>query len=104
MMSHIEQQDADRRLVIRRIAGPHQRFSEESAANDNDNQGPWPLVPFPEGSYPSVLAEEVTTPRRFSWNAKLILLTYAALTPIAMLGWLYVLWLATVSSLEWMLN
>ena len=104
MMSHIEQDDGDRTLVLRRIAGAHQRFSEESAANDNDNKGPWPLVRLPEGSYPSVLAEEVTTPQRFSWKAKLILLTYAAVTPIAMLGWLFLLWLAIVSSLKWMLN
>jgi hypothetical protein len=105
MMSHIKQDDADRRLTIRRSAGAHQRFSEERAKSAaNDNQGPWPVVPLPEGSFPSFLSEEVATPQRFSWKAKLILLTYAAGTLIAMLGWLYLLWLAIGSSLEWMLT
>ena len=55
-------------------------------------------------SYPYVSSKEVPTPQRLSWKAKLILLAYVAVTPIAMLGWLYLLWLAIVSSLEWMLN
>ena len=107
MMSHIKQDDPDGRSAIRRSPGAHQSVSErpvKSAANDNDNQGPWPFVPFPEGSYPSVLSEEVATPQRLSWKAKLILLAYAAVTPIAMLGWLYLLWLAIVSSVVWMLT
>src|SRR6188768_245546 len=107
MMSHIKQDDADGRSAIRRSAGAHQRFSEEpakSAANDNENQRPWPFVPSLEGSYPSVLSKEVATPQRLSWRAKLILLAYVAVTPVAMLGWLYLLWLAIVSTLEWMLT
>ena len=104
-MSHIKQDDPDGRSAIRRIAGAHQRSSEglKSAANDND-QVPWPFVPLPEGFYPSVLSEEVATPQRLSWKAKLILLAYAAVTPIATFGWLYLLWLAIVSIVVWMLT
>ena len=106
-MSHIEQDDPDGRSAIWQSAGAHKWFFErpaEPAVTGNDNQGPWPFVPSPEGSYPSVSSKEVATPQRLSWKAKLILLAYVAVTPIAMLGWLYLLWLAIVSSLEWMLN
>ena len=107
MMGHIKQDDPDGRSAIWQSAGAHKWFFErpaEPAVNGNDNQGPRPLVRLPGGSYPSVLSEEAATPQLFSWKAKLILLTYAAVTPIAMLGWLYVLWLAIVSSLGWMLT
>jgi hypothetical protein len=127
-MSHIKQDDPDGTTVTRRGTGAHQRFPEQpptSAANDNDCEGPWPLIPFPEGlnGTPSgqqirrlstesarPLNEEVTIRRavqagfRSSWRATLARLAYAVAVSIAMFGWLYVLWLALVSSVQWILS
>ena len=106
-MSHIKRDDPDRATVIRRSARRGERLAERSvmsAANDNDHQGPWPLIPFPESPYPSVLLEDVTNPQRLSWKDKLITLSYVVATSIAVFGWLYVLSLAIVSSVVWILS
>ena len=100
-MIHIKEGDPEG-VAIRRSAGAHQSFPEPKSAanNDNDNQGPWPFVPFPEGSYPSVLSEVVAASQRLSWKAKLIKVIYLVVTPIALFGW----WYLIVSGVVWMLN
>ena len=106
-MSHIKRDDPDRATAIRRGAGRHERLAErsvKSAANDNNNQGPWPLIAFPESPYPSVSFEDITKPQHFSWKGKLIRLAYVVATPIAMFSWLYVLSLAIVSGVVWILS
>jgi hypothetical protein len=111
MMSHIKQDDPDGTTVTRRGTGEHQGFHEQpptSAANGNECS--WPLVPFPESARPSLLYEEVTTPRavqsgfRSSWRATSGRLAYVAVVSIAMLGWLYLLWLALVSRVQGILS
>jgi hypothetical protein len=113
MTSHIKQDDPDGTTVTRRGTGAHQRFPEQpptSAANDNDCESSWPLVPFPESACPSLFYEEVTTPQavqsgfRSSWRATLGRLAYVAVVSIAMFGWLYLLWLALVSSVQGILS
>jgi hypothetical protein len=106
-MSHIKRDVPDSAIALRRSAGQHQRLAErsvKSAANDNDNQGPWPLAPFLESPYPTCSFEDVTKPQHSSWKGKLIRLAYVAATPIAVFGWLYLLWLAMISSTEWITN
>ena len=110
MAQHIEQDDPVGTKVARRSIGAHESFFKQpptSAANDNDCEGPWPLVPFPEGLF---LSEGVATPQlvqegfRSSWRATLSRLAYAATVSIAMFGWLYLLWLALVSSVQMILS
>lgn len=61
---------------------------------------------LPEGVCPSILYEEVTTPQavqagsRSSWRATLGRLAYGAGVSVAMFGWLYLPWLALVSSVQ----
>jgi hypothetical protein len=113
MTSYIKQDDPDGTTVTRRGTGARKRFPEQpptSAANDKDCEGSWPLVPFPKTACPSLLYEEVITPRvvqasfRSSWRATLGRLAYLAVVSIAMFGWLYLLWLAPVSSVQGILS
>jgi hypothetical protein len=96
-----------------------------SAANDNDCEGSWPLVPLsegltailggqpesirrdpPESAWPFFLREGVDSPQpvqerfRSFWKTTL----YVATVSIVEFGWLYLLWLALVRSVQWMLN
>ena len=104
-MRHIKRDVPESATTVRRSAGPHERLSvQSSAANDNDNQAPWPLVQFPASLYPSISFEDVTKPQRSTWKGKLIRLAYVAATPIAVFGWFYLLWLAIVRSTEWILS
>lgn len=99
-----------------------------TSANDNDCEGPWPLNPLPEelngiscgqqeliervsteSARPSFLFEEATaqavqTSCRSSWRGTLGRVTYAVVVSIAMFGWLYFLWRASVSGVQMMLG
>jgi hypothetical protein len=101
-----------------------------TSANDNDCEGPWPLNPLPEelngisfqvdskelikrvsteSARPSFLFEEATaqavqTSCRSSWRGTLGRVTYAVVVSIAMFGWLYLLWRASVSGVQMMLS
>jgi hypothetical protein len=103
MGQHIEQDDPVGTTAARRSTGAHESFSRQpptSAANDNDSEGPWPLVPFPEGFF-------VVTPQKglaASWRATLSRLAYVATVSIAMFGWLYLLWLVLVGSVHALLS
>ena len=98
-MIHIKEGDPEG-VAIRRSAGAQQSFPEPKSAANDDNRGPWPFVPFPEGSYSSVLFEVVAASQRLSWKAKLIKVIYLVVTPIALVGW----WYLIVSGVVWMLN
>ena len=105
-MSHVKRNHPDGSTAIQQSAGRYQTLpgqSVTSPANDNDNKGSWPM-PLPEGFYPSFSSGDVETPRRFSWKAKLVKLAYIVAAPVAGFGWLYVLWLAIVSSVMWILD
>jgi hypothetical protein len=77
-----------------------------SIADDNVCDGFWPLVPFPKG----LLSAGGATPQRSqegprsSWKATSGKLAFAATAFVAMFGWLYLLWLAVVSSVEKILS
>ena len=109
MVQRIEQDNPASMTVARQSIGAHEDFSGQlaSAANDNNCEGPWPLVPFPEGLFfpneqhepsESVTSHPVQESDRSYWRATLSRLAYAATVSIAMLGWLYLLGLALVSS------
>jgi hypothetical protein len=99
------------------------------AANDNDCERGRPLIPLPVGHlgiqcgqqelnqplstdrvYPSLLSEEVTTTETVqatfspSWRARFGRTAYVATISIAMFGWLYLLWLGLISSMQAILN
>jgi len=85
MTSHLKQDDPDGTTVTPRRTRVCLSFPEQpvtASANDNDCEGPWPLVPFPEGrlgipsgqsesnqplstesACPSLAHEEATIPR-----------------------------------------
>src|SRR5436309_3135904 len=102
-MSRIKQDDTNSR------AAPLKQQPSTSAANDNDGEGAWPLFPFAETASPP-LSPEVTTPHaiqagfRSSWRATLGRLAYLAVLSIAMLGWLYLLVFALISSVMWIVS
>ena len=128
MAQHIEQDHPVGTTVARRSTGAHDSFSGQPptpAANDNDCEGPWPQIQFPEGltaipggqqepirrdptesAWPSFLREEVDSPQpvqegfRSFWKTTL----YMATVSIAEFGWLYLLWLALVRSVQWTLS
>jgi hypothetical protein len=109
MAQHIKQEDSVGISVARPSTGAPESFSKQpppSVADDNVCDGPWPLVPFPEG----LLCAGGATPQRAqegprsSWKATSGKLAFAATALIAMLGWLYLLWLAVVSSVEKILS
>lgn len=106
MAQRIEQ-DNPASMTAAQSIGTHEDFSGQpaSAANDNNCEGPWPLVPFPEGLFfpneqhdPSKSVASDQESARSYWTATLSRPAYAATVSIAMLGWLYLLGLALVSS------
>jgi hypothetical protein len=125
LMSHVRQDDPDGPTATRSGTGAPQNFPKPpatSAANDNDCEGPRSQVPLSterssipsgqpeptrgqitEGACPSIPCEEVTNPQAVqagsSWRARLGMLAYVAAVSVAMFGWLYLLWLALVSSM-----
>jgi hypothetical protein len=127
MAQHIEQDVLIGTTVAQRSAATNDSFFRHpptSVANDNVRNGPWPLVPFPEGlagdpsgqqepirrhptetAWPSFLREGVDNPRpvqkdfRSSWKPTL----YVATVTIAEFGWLYLLGLTLVRSVQWIL-
>ena len=130
MTQPIKQDDPDGTSVARRGAGAHPSFPGERniSANDNDFEGSWSLVPSAsafnsirsgqqepiqrhstEGASPS-LYEVVNTSQaaqagfRSSWRATLVRLAYVAAISAAMFGWLYLLWLALLSSVQGILS
>jgi hypothetical protein len=118
MAQHIEQEvhrPADRRSTRARDV---YKQLPASAANDNDREGPWPLVPLPQGPAPvpdrdwlsmegigsALLCEGASLPQPAqedfpsSWRETLGRLAYVAAISVAMSGWLYFLWLALAYS------
>ena len=124
LMSRVKHDDPDGPTPIQSGIA-HQRFPDPpptSAANDNACEGPSSQVPFStelnsmpsgqpeattaiiESAFPSIPYEEVTNPQAVqvgsSWRAMSGRLAYVAAVSVAMLGWLYLLWLALVSSMQ----
>jgi hypothetical protein len=126
MGQHIEQDVLIGTAMTRRSIGANQSVSGQpptSAANDNDCEGPWPLVPFPEGLtaipggqqepirrdptgsvWPSFLREEVDSPQPVQESFRSLTTLYMGTVSIAEFGWLYLLWLALVRSVQWILS
>jgi hypothetical protein len=108
--------------AARRSTEQHQGvFSQQStlATNDNFPDGFRPLAPFTDGFsgtpiagtnataaaepvWPAFLRAEspALQERCFSWKATL----YVAVVSIVEFSWLYLLWLALLSSVQWMLS
>ena len=108
-MAQIKREDAVGVSVARPSTGTPESSSRQplpSVAANNVCDGPWPLVPFSKG----LLCAGGATPqraqegRRSSWKASSGKLAFAATAFIAMFGWLYLLWLAVVSSVEKILS
>lgn len=119
MVQPIGQDNPADKTIIRQSKA-HENFSGQpstSAANDNDDEGPWPLIPFPEGFFAGVRSEQQESifstksagqlssdisqrGSSSSRRGRLSRLTYAAMVLIAMVGWLYLLWLVLLSSID----
>lgn len=99
MTQHSNDDETTRQLR----AGAHPGFLRKlpTAANDNTDNGPWPLIPFPNGidfpagqdlfrgpSHP----DKVAPPTPLSWRAKLGLAAYAVAASVVLLGWLCFIW------------
>jgi len=109
MAQQIKREDSVGVSVARPSTGTPESASRRplpSVAGDNVCDGPWPLVAFPKG----LLRAGGATPQRAqegprsSWKATSGKLAFAATALIAMFGWLYLLWLAVVSSVEKILS
>jgi hypothetical protein len=107
MAQQIKREDSVGISVARASTGAPESSSRQplpSVADDNVCDGP--LVPFPKG----LLCAGGATPQRAqvgprsSWKATSGKLAFAATALIAMFGWLYLLWLAVVSSVEKILS
>jgi hypothetical protein len=105
MTQHSKQDETDGASAFQRITGASFARKPPTSANDNDCNAPLPLIPFPAGA-DSLLREQqevidlfpaqpgrATLPTS-SWKAMLGWFTYVLVVSIAMVGWLYVLWLA----------
>ena len=103
-MSRIKQDDTISR------AATLSKLQSSAPANDNDGDGAWPLLPFPESASPPLSYQEVTTTPaiqtglRSSWKATLSRLAYLAAVSMAMLGWSYLLVVALISSVMWIVS
>jgi hypothetical protein len=127
MPQQIEQAGPVIKRVGQRDAGAQENFSSRltpTAANDNNCEGPWQLVPFPEGLAPipdgqclsmqdvgsSLLWEGNVIPQpgeqdiRPSWTANRGRLAYLATVSIVMFCWLYLLWLALAYGVDMILG
>jgi len=106
MAQHSSDDKAKRQLGVRALPG----FLRPTSANDNTDDGPWPLIPFPnapdigsagqeELSHRSRQPDEVvqpTPPVRTSRRATLGLAVYVVAASIAVLGWLYFIWIMII--------
>ena|SRR5438270_3288860 len=118
MTQHSKQ---DETTALQRSIGARPGFPRKppTSANDNNRDGPWPLIPFPErlDAIPtghqelfhrlSTQHEEATAEqtvqasfRSSSWRTTLGLGAYVVGASIAMFGWLYLLWLALITSVN----
>jgi hypothetical protein len=73
-------------------------------ANDN-LRGPWPLIPFPEGT-PSTVADTIqtttsinTSPRTLKGNVALV--AYGIVASIVMISWVYLIGMTLLGAVKW---
>ncbi len=101
-MQHIKQDKTE--------LGPGHPRKPPTSANDNDCEGSW-YHPFPRGlgdnpTHPRFQYEGATpvqavhTRVRSSWSGTLSRVTYAMGVSIAMLGWMYLLWLTLLTCVQ----
>jgi hypothetical protein len=124
MKRHPKANGGDAATVPQCSLGVRATCCNETLTSANDNDGPWPLIPFPEmldsnpagpqkvaieSARASLLLDEATAPRgqtepEVSWRGTLARVTYLVAVSIAMFGWMYLLWWTLGSSLSWVLD
>jgi hypothetical protein len=88
------------RITYRRFFGEGgQSLNLCNPANDNI-KGPWPLIPFPEGT-PSTVADAIQ-PRTLKGIVALV--AYGIVASIATISWFYLIGMTLLGAVEWALE
>ena len=79
----------------------------EPASPANDNEGPWPLVAFPENTATVSTAPSVSqaaTAVRHSLRGNIVVVAYGIVAFTATIAWFFLLGLMMLSAVEWALS
>jgi hypothetical protein len=79
----------------------------EPASPANDNEGPWPLVAFPENTPTVPTAPSVSQAAaafRHALRGKIVVVAYGIVAFTATIAWFYLLGLTMLSAVEWVLS
>ena len=78
----------------------------EPASPANDNEGPWPLVAFPENTttVPTAPSASQAAAVRRALRGNIVVVAYGIVAFTATIAWFYLLGLTMLSAVEWVLS
>jgi len=85
----------------------NRNYPLEPVSPANDNEGPWPLVAFPENTATVSTAPSVSlaaTAVRHSLRGNMVVVAYGIVAFTATIAWFYLLGLMMLSAVEWALS